>query len=213
MYRSLDHVLRWMHEGTSLALDVVAAIGPDEWDGPSLLPGWSRKHLVAHLAGNAEALGNLVHWAASGQETPMYPSPEARNDGIAKGATLTGDELVEWASTSAGRLEAAMSTLGPEQWQRQVMTSRGRTILAIEIPWMRDREVYVHSVDLDTGLTFADLPEDFLQALQQDIIAGRGDVPELVGNLADVTAYLAGRPYERVTLTDGGPAPQLGPWL
>ncbi|MFD2416521.1 hypothetical protein [Amycolatopsis pigmentata] len=39
------------------------------------------------------------------------------------------------------------------------------------------------------------------------------DVPGVRGALADVTAYLAGRPYRGVTVADGAPAPELGPWL
>ena len=39
---------------------------------------------------------------------------------------------------------------------------------------MRAREVMVHAVDLGTGVTFADLPTDFLMALCEDIVARRG---------------------------------------
>ena len=46
--------------------------------------------------------------------------------------------------------------------------------MAAETPWMRSREVMVHAVDLATGLTFADLPEDFLAALRADITVKRG---------------------------------------
>ena len=49
---------------------------------PTALPGWTRKHLVAHLAGNAEALLRLLHWAGTGERTPMYTSPEQRNADI-----------------------------------------------------------------------------------------------------------------------------------
>ena len=50
---------------------------------PSALPDWTRGHVVAHVALNALALTRLVHWAATGVETPMYASPEARNADIA----------------------------------------------------------------------------------------------------------------------------------
>ncbi|MDT0214231.1 hypothetical protein Q9R29_10060 [Rothia sp. ARF10] len=39
---------------------------------------------------------------------------------------------------------------------------------ASETPWMRACEVMVHAVDLTTGVTFDDLPGDFLETLQAD---------------------------------------------
>ena len=59
-----------------------------EFDRPSLLPGWDRRHVVAHVARNADALVNLMTWARTGEETPMYPSVEARDAGIAEAAAL-----------------------------------------------------------------------------------------------------------------------------
>lgn len=217
MPRSLDDTRRWMQDGTKFLLDAARTITSEDWTAPSGLPGWTRKHLAAHVAANANAIGNLVHWAATGRETPMYSSPDARLAGIARGPTLTSDELLDWLSTSADDLEASMSALSLEQWQHQVVTAQSRTVATTETPWMRAREVYVHAVDLGTGITFADLPEDYLLALQEDVTTKRASVgeriPELRGPLADITAYLTGRPYSDVTLTNGKPASTLGPWL
>jgi maleylpyruvate isomerase len=77
---------------------------------------------------------------------------------------------------------------------------------------MRSREVLIHAVDLSTGLTFADLPTDFLEALCEDIRTTRPDVPQAEGPLPELAAYLAGRPYTNVT-TSGHPATPLPPWL
>ena len=61
----------------------VDALTDADHAGPSLLPGWTRGHLVAHLALNAEALGGVLHGAHLGQPQPMYASPEARDSDIA----------------------------------------------------------------------------------------------------------------------------------
>ncbi|GAA4536876.1 hypothetical protein [Pseudonocardia xishanensis] len=42
---------------------------------------------------------------------------------------------------------------------------------------MRAREVCVHAVDLDGGVTFADLPEPFCAALLDDVARWRGARP------------------------------------
>jgi hypothetical protein len=54
-----------------------------------------------------------------------------------------------------------------------VVTAQGRAIAAAEVPWLRAREVYVHAVDLATGLSFAGLRARFLSALCDDAAAKR----------------------------------------
>jgi maleylpyruvate isomerase len=209
--RSYADAWRWLTEGTALFLGAAAGLGEDGLSDDSLLPGWSRKRLVAHVAANADAIGNLVSWAATGVETPMYASPEERAAGIARGAALPATELDAWLRASAERLGEAMDGLTEAQWQHQVVTAQGRTVPAAETPWMRAREVCVHAVDLGLGVTFADLPTGFDEALCEDIHVKRG-MPELPAEVAgapltEVTAWLAGRPH---AIAD---APELGPWL
>jgi maleylpyruvate isomerase len=198
----------WVAEGTALSRRALVDL-----DGPSLLPGWTRKHVAAHLSLNAEALGNLVHWARTGEERPMYTSPDQRTTDIEAGALRPADELLAWFDESARVLGEAMATLTDEQWQARVLTAQGRDVPATDIPWMRSREVMIHAVDLGTGVTFADLPADFLEELCADIRDKRGNVPDVTGSLPDVAAYLAGRPYESVFTADGAPAEPLPPWL
>ncbi|MBB4699552.1 maleylpyruvate isomerase family mycothiol-dependent enzyme [Sphaerisporangium siamense] len=213
MARDLATTLAWVDTGTRLCASAIAGLSEREYGAPSALPGWTRKHVVAHLAANAEAIGNLVHWAGTGEETPMYASPEERAAGIERGSLLGAGELTRWFTESAASLAAAMAALPEDAWRAEVVTAQGRTVPASETPWMRSREVMVHAVDLATGHTFADLPEDFLRALREDVSAKRGNVPAVEGTLADVTAYLAGRSSAGVTSPGGGPPPVLPPWL
>ncbi|QKW06194.1 maleylpyruvate isomerase family mycothiol-dependent enzyme [Streptomyces sp. NA04227] len=213
--RTRQDSLAWAAEGTSLVRKALAGLDAQAYEAPTPLPGWTRKHLVAHLAANAEALGNLVHWARTGERTPMYRSPEQRAADIESGATLSADRLASWFEESAQQLADAMGELTEQQWQAEVVTAQGRTVLASETPWIRSREVMVHAVDLGTAVTFADLPAPFLAALSADIRAKRGSdqVPAVQGDPAEVAAYLAGRPYTGVTTADGVPAEPLSAWL
>jgi maleylpyruvate isomerase len=212
---TLADSLRWVEEGTRLCEQAIDGLDDDQYADPSALDGWSRAHLVAHLAANAEALRNLAHWAATGEETPMYSSPAQRNADIETGATRPPSVLRTWFHEEAGALAADLGRLTDEHWRSRVRTAQGRDVPATEIPWLRAREVMVHVVDLGTGITFADLPEDFLGALHDDIVAKRGAdaVPPIEGTLADRVGYLAGRTSAGVTCTDGAPAPELPPWL
>jgi maleylpyruvate isomerase len=198
----------WVAEGTALCRRALVDL-----DGPSLLPGWTRKHVAAHLALNAEALGNLVHWARTGQERTMYASPDQRNADIEVGVLRAAEELRAWFDESARKLSDAMDELTAEQWQAPVRTAQGREVPATEILWLRSREVMIHAVDLGSGVTFADLPTDFLETLSKDIRNKRGDAPEVRGPLPETTAYLAGRPYTEVHTLDGAAPQPLPPWL
>ncbi|AVH56094.1 MULTISPECIES: maleylpyruvate isomerase family mycothiol-dependent enzyme [Streptomyces] len=213
--RTLETTLGFASEGTALVRKALAVLDEESYGAPSPLPGWTRKHVVAHLAGNAEAIGNLVHWARTGEPTPMYSSPEQRTASIEAGAQLPGSRLTAWFEESAEKLSHAMAQLAEEQWKAEVVTAQGRTVPVSETPWMRSREVMVHAVDLGTGLRFADLPEAFLAELREDILArrGRDSVPAVHGSPAEITAYLAGRPYTGVATADGAPAQPLTPWL
>jgi maleylpyruvate isomerase len=223
---SLADARRWQRDGTKLLLE---AAERGELGSASALPGWTRRHVVAHVAANADALGNLVHWAATGEPTPMYASPSERAAGIERGSVLPGHELMAWLRGSAESLEAAMSDLTDEQWRTTVTTAQGRAVPATEVPWLRAREVWVHAVDLATGTSFTDLPADFLAAVADDVVRKReGTGPALVleagdrrwdlpgdgspvrvaGPLAEVVAYLTGRPH---ALTAS--APRLPAWL
>ncbi|MFC9970999.1 maleylpyruvate isomerase family mycothiol-dependent enzyme [Spirillospora sp. NPDC127200] len=209
MARPFADAARWAREGTELFLDAAGGLAEADYEAPSALPGWTRKHLVAHVAANADALGNLVRWAATGEVTPMYASPEERAAGIEHGPRMTGADLTDWLAGSAAALRTAMEELSEPQWRTLVVTAQGRTVPATEVPWLRSREVLVHAVDLDRGVAFADLPGGFVEALVADIAAKRrleaAELPD--GPPAEVAAWLAGRPH---ALTG---APRLGPWL
>ncbi|MFI5664774.1 maleylpyruvate isomerase N-terminal domain-containing protein [Streptomyces sp. NPDC051684] len=205
--RTFTDARAWARTGTQLFVDAVSGLDEDGFAAPSALPRWTRKHLVAHVAANADALCNLVHWAATGEQRPMYASADERAAGIAKGPTLSAAELRTWLTGSAERLAEGLDRLTDDQWRHEVVTAQGRTVPATELPWMRAREACVHAVDLGTDVTFADLPDGFLAALTDEIRAKRDLAALPEGPLPEVTAWLAGRPH---TLAD---APQLGPWL
>src|ERR1700693_1767896 len=47
---------------------------------PSLLPGWTRAHVLAHLARNADAMRGLLIGARARQQRSAYASAQARDD-------------------------------------------------------------------------------------------------------------------------------------
>ena len=237
MTRTLSDARRWMREGTDLVSGALATLDEDAFLQPSALPGWTRKHVVAHLGANADGLSNLVRWAATGERTPMYASMEQRNADIEAGATRSGAELIDYFVRASGRLDAGMNDLTEVQWSTEVLTAQGNPVPASETPWMRSREVMIHAIDLNTAIGFNDLPTDFLTALCSDIAAKRtaanepsisvvssdtgvrwtvgntGDAIEVTGTVAAIAHYLTGRGSDGVVTLQGEPAPPLPVWL
>src|SRR5262249_35487401 len=138
---------------------------------PSRLPGWTRAHVVGHLARNAEALTRLATWARTGIETPMYANAEQRADDIERSARLSPTQLRHELVSTAAALAQALDDLTPEQWNAGVRSALGRAIPAAEIPWMRIREVWLHGVDLLDQPTFEHLPDTVIDLLLDDTTA------------------------------------------
>jgi maleylpyruvate isomerase len=174
---------------TPVFLDAVDSLSEASFAEPTSLPGWTRAHVVAHVHSNAEALRRLVAWARTGEESRMYASPAQRSEEIERGSRLDPDELRALVHDSAAALADDLAGLTTAQLDNRVITAQGRSIPASEIPWLRCREVGVHAVDLDAGVTFADLPDEFLAALVQDVIVKR----TANSQLAAMAAWLTGR--------------------
>ncbi|MBG6183132.1 maleylpyruvate isomerase [Arthrobacter sp. CAN_A214] len=156
-------------QGTAFFAGQLDRLNDAELDGASLLPGWTRRHVVSHVAYNARAISRLVAWAATGVETPMYASVEVRNDEIAHGVTLGPAALRKLFRDSAEQLDADWNNLPAASWHSTVRTIQGREVPATATVWMRSRELWVHAVDLNNGAGFDDLPESVLARLLEDI--------------------------------------------
>jgi maleylpyruvate isomerase len=229
--------LRWMADGRQYFLAQLKLNRDEELEGPSRLPGWTGRHLLSHLGHNARALGRLAHWAATGEPSPMYPSPQARAEEIEEGAAWPVADLRAFVASEDERLAAALGGFTDAMWHTEVVTAQGRTVPATTIPWLRAREVWIHACDLPTGGEFADFPEDFLDALIEDArarrrtaqgidvtvrctdrreSAGRPDAPDdrVEGPAAALARWLTGRGTAPSLRTlSGKPLPQLPPWL
>ncbi|WP_327714728.1 maleylpyruvate isomerase family mycothiol-dependent enzyme [Streptomyces sp. NBC_00490] len=208
---------------------------------PSSLPGWSRAHLVAHVARNADALVNLLTWARTGVETPMYTSGDQRAREIEQGARRPATELRADLLAADSRLAAELTALPDECWAATVRTARGREVPASQVAWMRVREVWVHAVDLNIDTSFDDVPHEVCAALLDDVTAAfraRQDCPPVElrtqdadrtwplgapgsaepvvvsGDLPSLAAYATGRPVPGPLYPTGGASlPKLPAWL
>lgn len=177
----------------SQAQDQLAAaiVGLDDDDvrADSRLPGWTRAHVLTHLARNAEGLANLARWALTGDVVAMY-APGRRDADIGQGATRPAAEVVEDVLVTndtllrrLGELEGAVAT-EPLLAERVVRLGEdphgGPAVHARQLPQMRLQEVVVHHHDLDLGLRLRDWHPAWIAAGLPSVwatVAGRLDDP------------------------------------
>jgi maleylpyruvate isomerase len=203
---------------------------------PSLLPGWTRAHVLTHVARNADGLANLVQWARTGEEIPMYAGGRAGRDAdIEAGATRHIGDIRLDVADSAERLLGAFAGLDADALAREVRLMSGE-LPARELPGVRTREVEVHHVDLGAGYSPAHWPADFvvrtldqlaplfhaerdcpvavLQATDAEAswrVAADG--PTLSGPRNALLAWLTGRSRgDGLELDGGGPVPSAPTW-
>ncbi|GAB2741954.1 maleylpyruvate isomerase family mycothiol-dependent enzyme [Nocardioides pakistanensis] len=152
----------------------------------SLLPGWSRGHVVTHLARNADAFCNLLHWAETGEPHYMYPSREQRDADIEAGAGRSAHDLRVDASAACGRLIQAINELDVRHEDNLVAQAPGRpTFPARDIPTRRLIEVQVHHADLGIGYTNDDWDNAFCELLLDRVAHDRTDGPSMLLRATD----------------------------
>ena len=142
---------------------VIADLTDDHARGASRLPGWSRGHVLTHLARNADGNRNMMEGALAGEVRDMYPGgAEAREAAIDAGADRTARELVDDFTTASAALDDSFSRMPDDAWDRVGVTLAFGPVEMRKIIWSRRRELLVHLVDLDLGVSPADLPDDYL---------------------------------------------------
>ncbi|MEU8117833.1 maleylpyruvate isomerase family mycothiol-dependent enzyme [Spirillospora sp. NPDC049024] len=178
---------------------------------PSLLPGWTRGHVLTHVARNADGGTRLLTWARTGVETREYPSPEARAAEIEEGAHRPARVLLEDVRQSAQRFAAAFTLMPDEAWGRVVQWTAGARHPASRAADARLTEVLVHHVDLDAGFGPADWPASFTTRMLAAVTASysrRDGAPDL-----RIRATDTGEEHGRGDVLVTGPAAALLAWL
>ncbi|MDC2955861.1 maleylpyruvate isomerase family mycothiol-dependent enzyme [Streptomyces gilvifuscus] len=201
------HDLASVHDATDRLLTAATELDNASVAEPSRLPGWTRGHVLAHLARNADALVNVL------EGRPMYVSGKARDADIERDAPRPLQTQLADLRESAARFQAAGAA--PADWSRTVELRNGVTDSASRVPFRRWAEVELHHVDLGIGYELEHLPEQFTEreiAFLADRFSGHPDVPPT--RLTDGTrAWRTGREAADAEITVTGPAPELLGWL
>ena len=185
------------HTSHRRLLAALAPLTDDDFRSPSLLPRFSRGHVVTHLANKANSHVWLFGGAAQGEVRRLHPDRYDADLAADEGAGRRAVELRSDLGTSFALLEAAWDALDDALWSQQgIMTAGPRTMAEIVTHHLRNVEV--HHVDLDIGYQVSDWPPTFVEG---ELARRLGALPNRAEH-ADLLAWLLGR----------APAPELGPW-
>lgn len=147
-----------------LLLGSLVGITDTECRVPSLLPGWSRGHLLTHLARNADSHTHLLEAASGGDVAQQYPGGvQARNQAIEDGSGRSADELVKDVRRSIYSLEAQWASTTPTTWAGEGRNARGAVLAMSDLVFLRWREVEVHHVDLDREFSWEQWSELYVR--------------------------------------------------
>lgn len=148
----------------SMLLDATGELTDAQARQPSLLPGWTRGHVLAHIARSGEADAETVEGAIRGEVLDKYPGgDEQRTRDIEAGAGRSAAALrVDLVATQRA-LTDAWDRVEGGTWERLTRTPAGPRTIAGTVH-ARRREILVHVVDLDVGVAPSDLPPDYVDA-------------------------------------------------
>jgi maleylpyruvate isomerase len=222
-----------MQRESGMVMATVASLADDELGKPTGCAGWTRAHVIAHLARGADAMTNLASWAVTGQASPEYESATQRDADIEAGARQSAADLAADLERANARLLEAFQALKGGVQVRTLPTLRAGEIDAFSLPARRTTELIIHHDDLGTTWelheadpdSVLDAIEVYVRRLQVNpdspglrIIAGEGDEWivgdgsfRIEGYYEELLAYLT---RERVEegLQYEGELPKLPPW-
>lgn len=145
-------------------LEVVDSLRPEQFTEPSLLPGWTRLHVVGHLALNAASHVHLLGCAARGEHGEQYPGgPAARSAAIEEAATWSPESAVAELRKSIYLLEGAWHGATFETWNGTGVAASGAQLSMHELPFLRWRESVVHLTDLNVGIDHNEWPDLYVR--------------------------------------------------
>ncbi|SEJ26952.1 maleylpyruvate isomerase [Arthrobacter sp. yr096] len=225
-----------LHKAADTVTRLLSKLEESSVAEPSELPGWTRGHVLAHLAGISNAMARQLEYARRGETVELYDGGmDGRTKAIELAAGHSLAQHTESVKTAVGSAIAAFDALGPDDWQAHIAYRDGIVFDGGLALW---RELTIHASDLRLGfgpetwsrpfcehlISFlaARVPETYKLVLQptglpQLSIGSGGTSIAITGMLTDIAAWLAGREPSLGSLrataaADGVELPELLPW-
>lgn len=183
----------------------------DDIRAPSLLPGWTRGHVLSHIARNADGIALTLAGALGGEQLARYPDGrDGRRADIEAGASRSAAASLTDVRESADRLDQAFGALADAGgWELPAEDGKPSHSF-VTARW---REVEIHRLDVNGAYTAQQWPAEFVQYLVPrlaDRLDGRTDEPVRV-RIEAAGSVTAGLPGSTWTANSGDPVIVAGP--
>ncbi len=212
----------------------VDSLTDEQLTAPSLLPGWTRAHVVAHVALNGLSLAAVIDGLVHDNPVAMYETDEQRDAEIEDLARAEASELRERHLIATTEFADAVGRLDERHWSGRIdRLPGGPAWPMVTVVPTRRREVEIHHVDLGTAYTREDWPADFVVELLdavtvdhasqgrfrvratdlgRDWVVGDDRGPTVMGRGSDLGWWLTGRGEGEGLSSESAELPELGPW-
>ncbi|MFI9269495.1 maleylpyruvate isomerase family mycothiol-dependent enzyme [Kitasatospora sp. NPDC052896] len=164
----LAHVAR---SGDRLTAALDRLTDPDV-RAPSTLPGWTRGHVITHVAGAVDAYVWLLGLARTGEAPGPRGDAASLAEAVERGSARSAGELAGDLRGRLARLAEEAAAMPPAAWDTLVPALAGwrhPAWFTLHRCW---RELETHHVDLDLGRRPADWPDAYVRWALDDTLDG-----------------------------------------
>ncbi|MGI8452260.1 MAG: maleylpyruvate isomerase family mycothiol-dependent enzyme [Streptosporangiaceae bacterium] len=213
-------------------LGTAQALTDDDLHEDSALPGWSRVHVLTHVAQAADARTGLLLAARAGQVGRQYPSEQARAEAIEAGARRPAAVVRSDLHRAVQECLTAIREHPVQLWDAPGIWLGGHRRPVRGVVTGLRRELEYHHVDLAAGYEPAGWPDEFVVTELSRVTARmdrRADAPpmtltcpatvrvsitppvDVTGPPAAILAWLSGRSDGTGLDPDGRALPAIPP--
>ena len=158
----MDAALRELNDQLDLAtqrlLDAARIVPEPDLRAPSLLRGWTRADVLAHLARGADAMRSLLLGARAGQQRPVRTGGQGRRT---RPPPRRPKDLMTDLAASAMALRTVIRQLPDQAWSFRLKIEPAEPFPAAQMPIRRLVEVELHHCDLGIGYDASSWPSGF----------------------------------------------------
>ncbi|WP_317441056.1 maleylpyruvate isomerase N-terminal domain-containing protein [Streptomyces collinus] len=146
-----EDAVRYVVASGARLVGTAARLSDTALRSPSALPGWTRGHVLAHVAHGIDAYVWLLGLAHTGREPGPRTDAAALASAVERDALLPADVIAARLRQNLDRFTVRARTMPAPAWERLVPALAGWRHPARYVLLRCLRELETHHLDLDTG--------------------------------------------------------------
>lgn len=207
-----DAVWDGIDEQLARTVAMLESLSPDQWDRPSLCPGWTVRHVAAHLTLQEQSFGDVLGFVARHPRMVRNLTLNAtiHESAVIQAAALTTDEIIRRIRAGIGSRRHNAFVTPLEKLTDVLVHSQDMAVpLGIDLAMRPGASALAGTRRWDTRHTWLasvnrHLPLDGVSLVATDADWRRGEGPEACGPMGAILLLLTGRPAALERLSGEG---------